>query len=92
MAILEKEITVVNKVIIILILNIVLNYSKFLLVNFYNSSSKPVQIHVLSAIQKLLEKINDFNNKNIMFGIDFNLIFDRKFNASGGNLVLRKDQ
>ena len=41
--------------------------------------------------EKLLEKFDDYNKKNIVFGGDFNLIFDCKFNASGGNPILKKN-
>ena len=40
---------------------------------------------------QLLEKFDDYNKKNIVFGGDFNLIFDCKFNASGGNPILKKN-
>ena len=49
----------------ILILDFVLNDTKFLLINSYNSYSEPDQICTLSTLQRLLEKIDDFNNENI---------------------------
>ena len=38
----------------------------------------------------MLEKINDINNKSIVFGGDFNLFFEAKLDAQGGNLALKK--
>ena len=74
----------------ILILDVVLNDTNFLLINFYNSNSEPDQICTLSILQKLLEKINDFNNKNMIFGGDFNLIFASKYDMPGGNPALKE--
>ena len=42
------------------------------------------------TLQKLLEKFNDYNKKKYCFEGDLNLIFDCKFDASGGNLMLKK--
>ena len=38
----------------------------------------------------MLEKIDDIDHKNIVFGGDFNLFFEAKLEAQGGNLVLKK--
>ena len=62
----------------------------FLLINFYNSNTESEQLSTFSTLQKLLEKFDDYNKKNIVFGGDFNLIFDCKFDASGGNPILKK--
>ena len=60
----------------ILILDTELNDTNFLLVNFYNSSSESEQLCTFSTLQKPLEKFDDYNQKNIVFGGDFDLIFD----------------
>ena len=62
---------------------------KFLLIKFYNSNMES-ELSIFSTLQKLLEKFDDYNKKNIVFGGDFNLIFDCKFDASGGNPILKK--
>ena len=74
-----------------LILDVELNGTNFLLMNFYNSNTQSEQLSTLSTLQKLLEKSDDYNKKNIVFGNDFNLIFDCKFDASGGNPILKKN-
>ena len=38
----------------------------------------------------MLEKIDDINNKSIVFGGDFNLFFEDKLVAQGGNSALKK--
>ena len=55
------------------------NGTNLLLINFYNSKTEHEQLSTLSALQKLLEKCDDYNKKNIVFGGDFNLLFDCKF-------------
>ena len=74
----------------ILIFDAELNDTNFLLINFYNSKTESEQLFTFSTLQKLLEKFDDYNKKNIVFGGDFNLIFDCKFDASGGNPILKK--
>ena len=59
-----------------LTLNAELNGTNFLLINFYNSNTEPEQLSTFSTLQKLLEKFDDYNKKNIVYGGDFNLIFD----------------
>ena len=75
----------------VVILYLELNGKNFLLINFYNSNTESEQLSTFSTLQKLLEKFDDYNKKNIVFGGDFNLIFDCKFNASGGNPILKKN-
>ena len=43
-----------------------------------------------STLKKLLQKVDDYNKKNIVFGGHFNLIFSFKFDTSGGNPILKK--
>ena len=74
----------------ILILDVELNGTNFLLINFYSSNTESEQLSTFSTLQKLLEKFDNYNQKNIVFGGDFNLIFDCKFDASGGNPILKK--
>ena len=60
----------------ILIFDAELNGKKFLLINFYNSNTESEQLSTFSTLQKLLEKFDNYNKKNIIFGGDFDLIFD----------------
>ena len=74
----------------ILILDAELNGTNFFLINFYNSNTESEQLSTFSTLQKLLETFDDYNNKNIVFGGDFNLIFDSKLDASRGNPILKR--
>ena len=47
----------------IIILNAELNGTNFLLINFYNSNTESEQLSTFSALQKLLEKVDDYNKK-----------------------------
>ena len=64
------------------ILDVELNGTNLSLINFYNSDSESEQLSTFSILQKLLEKVDGFNKKNIVFGGDFNLIFDYKSDAA----------
>ena len=74
----------------ILILDAELNDTNFLLIDFYNSNSESEQVSAFSTLQKLHEKVDNFNKKNNVLGSDFYLIFDCKFDARGGNPILKK--
>ena len=67
-----------------------LNGTNFLLINLYNSNTVSGQLSTFSTLQKLLQKLDDCNKKKIVFGGDFNLIFDCNSDASGGNPILKK--
>ena len=45
----------------------------FLLISFYYSDSESEQLPTFYTLQKLLEKVDDCNQKNIVFGGDFNV-------------------
>ena len=74
----------------ILILDAELNSTNFFLINFYNSNTESAQLSTFSTLQNLLEKFHDYNKKKIVFGDNFNLVFDWKFDTSGGNPILKK--
>ena len=74
----------------VLILDAELNGTNFFLINFYNSNTESEQLSTFSTLQNLLETFHDYNKKNIVFGGDFNLIFDCKLDASGENSILKR--
>ena len=67
----------------ILILNAELNDTNVFLINFYNFNTESEQLSTFSTLQKLLETFDNYNKENIVFGGDFNLIFDCKLDVSG---------
>ena len=72
-----------------LILDAELKGTNFLQINFYNSNTEFEQLSTFSSLEKLFEKFDDYSKKNIVLGGDFNLIFDYKFDASGGNPIFK---
>ena len=62
--------------------------TNILLISFDNSSSESEQLFNFSSLQKLLVKFDDISKRNIIFGGDFNVIFDQKFDASGRKPIL----
>ena len=72
----------------ILILDPRLNHTNFLLINFYNSNSESEQLSTFSSPQKLLVKFDYFTKTNVVFEVI--LIFDQKFDVTGGNTILKK--
>ena len=48
------------------------------------------QLNMLSDLSNMLEKIDDINNKSIVFGGDYNLFFEAKLEAQGGYPLLKK--
>ena len=53
----------------ILILDAELNGINVLLINFYNSNTESEQLSTLSTLQKLLEKVDDYNKKTLFLEV-----------------------
>ena len=47
----------------------------FLLFNLYDANTESEQLSTLYDLINMLEKINDFADKNVVLGGDFNLFF-----------------
>ena len=74
----------------LLILEASIKDEKFLLINLYNANAEVDQLTVLDLLISKLDGLDyDVNSKPI-FGGDFNLIFDTRLDASGGNPSLKK--
>ena len=75
----------------ITILNAELNGTNLLLINLYNYNTESEHLSTFSTLQKLLERFDDYDKKIIVFGGNFNFIFNCKFDASRGNPILKKE-
>ena len=62
----------------------IMEKKSFELLNKFNDKSGRL------LISNMLEKIDNINHKNIVFGGDFNLFFEAKLETQGGNPVLKK--
>ena len=60
------------------------------MLNLYNANTDIEQIGVFSILFELLEEFNTNPTKQILMAGDFNLSFDSKLNAQGGNPTLKK--
>ena len=54
-------------------------------------TQKMNNLSTLFDLSDMLEKIDNINNKNVVFGGDFNMLFEAKSEAQGGNPVLKKN-
>ena len=53
----------------------------FALINIYNGDTELEQIKSLSHLLGIFDKVKDIQNKNIVLGGKFNVIFDISLNA-----------
>ena len=74
----------------ILIPDVSINDSEYILINLYNANTAKEQIDVLSIMFKLLEEFDTSPTKQLVMAGDFNLSFDSKLDAQGGNSTLNK--
>ena len=74
----------------ILIVHVSINDSEYILINLYNSDTENEQINALSSLSKLLEDFDISLTKQLVMAGDFNLFFNSKLEAQGGNLTLKK--
>ena len=75
----------------VLIIEVKIESNVVLLINLYNVNKENEQLSTLSDLSNMLEKIDDINNKSIVFEGDFHLFFEAKLEAQGGNPVLQKN-
>ena len=62
----------------------------FILLNLYNPNSETEQLQTLSNVDLLLSDFSLDDTKTIVFAADFNLFFNQKIEATGGNPVLNE--
>ena len=75
----------------ILILDVSVNDSEYILFNLYNANAEKEQINVYSNMSALLEKFDgDQKKPQIIMAGDFNLFFDSKLDAQGRNPTIKK--
>ena len=65
----------------ILILDVSINDSEYILINLYNTNTENEQINVLRSLSKLLEDFDISLTKQLVIPGDFNLFFNSKLEA-----------
>ena len=66
------------------------NDSEYILINLHNANNEKKQINVFSNMFALLKKFDINPKKQIIMAGDFNLLFDSKLDAQGGNPTMKK--
>ena len=74
----------------VLIIETEIETETFMLLNLYNWNSETEQLQTLSNVDLLLSDFSLDDTKTIVFAGDFNLFFNQKIEATGGNSVLKK--
>ena len=73
----------------ILIFDVSINDSEHILINLCNANTENEKIDVLSSLFELLEEFDTIPTKQLVMAGDFNLFFDSKLEAQGGNSTLK---
>ena len=74
----------------ILILDVKVDETNFVLVNIYNPNTETEQVATLHDLDKMLETIKDLYDKHIVLAGDFNFFFDTSLDSYGGKPTLKK--
>ena len=72
-----------------IVINIIMKGSPFILINYYAPNYENGQIQVLDEIQDQLDILDPDQETQIIWGEDFNVIFDTNLDADGGNPQLK---
>ena len=75
----------------ILILDVTIDGSEYILVNIYNANIESEQLKVLNDLSELMKKVNVIHGKQIVLAGDFNLFFDSNLEAKGGKPIQKKN-
>ena len=70
-----------------MLLEINIDDSLFVLINIYNANNEPDQVKTFTDLDEILDSVGDIQNKNVVFGGDFSVIFDLFLEVQGGNQV-----
>ena len=65
----------------ILILDVMVDETNFVLVNIYNLNTETEQVTTLLDLDKILEVIKDFSDKHIVLADDLNFFFDTSLDS-----------
>ena len=71
----------------ILFLEINIYDSLFVVINIYKANNETDLLKTLTDLGKILHYVDNIQNKNIISGSDFNLIFDSFLKLKGRNQV-----
>ena len=72
-----------------MLLEINIDDSLFVLINIYNANNELDQVKTLTDLSEILDCVVDIQNKNKIFGGDFNVTFDSFLEAQEGKPILK---
>ena len=68
----------------ILVIEVKMDNSIFVLINIYNANTESEQLHTLNDLINILETFKDIQNKSTVLGDDFNVILNLSLDSYGG--------
>ena len=68
----------------ILVIEVKIDNSVFVLINIYNANTESEQLHTLNDLINILETFKDIQNKSTVLGDDFNVILNLSLDLYGG--------
>ena len=74
----------------LLLIEIIVDYVKFFLINICNCDTESQQLLTLTKSHKILQNVDDVGNKDIITGGDFNFHFNSKLEAKERKPTLKK--
>ena len=74
----------------ILILDVKIDESNFVLVNIYNPNTEREQVATIHDLVKMFKSIKDLFDKHIVLAGDLNCFFDTSLDSNGGKATLKE--
>ena len=75
----------------ILAIEVKIDDSVFVLINIYNANTESEQLLTLNDLINILETFEDIQEKSVVLGGDFNVIFNPSLDSEGGKLVIKRE-
>ena len=74
----------------ILVTEVKIDQSAFVLINIYKANTDSEQLHTLKDLINILENFEDIQNKSVVLGGDFNVILNPSLDLEVGKPVIKK--
>ena len=74
----------------ILVIEVKIDQSDFVLINIYKANTDSEQLHTLKDLINILENFEDIQNKSVVLGGDFNVILNPSLDLEVGKPVIKK--
>ena len=75
----------------LLVVEVKIEVSIFVLINTYNADTEPEQLHTLNDLINILETFKDIQNKSVLLGGDVNVSLSPTLDWEGGQSVIKKE-